>query len=78
MSDILTKQILKQLKELPITKKKAILELIKENDTALKQEKSLEQWRQKLLKTSVWTDSQIDEIYKARNYINKWMPNQSF
>ncbi|MBN1997820.1 hypothetical protein JW935_09735 [candidate division KSB1 bacterium] len=80
MSDILTKQILKQLEELPIVKKKAILELIKENDSVSKKldRQSLTQWRNELLKTSVWTDSEIEEIYKAREYINKWTPKQFF
>ena len=32
----------------------------------------IEQWQEKLLKTSIWTESEIEEIYKAREYINKW------
>ncbi len=77
MSDILTEQIIKQLQELPLVKKKAILELIKTSDikTNKIEELSLQQWRNELLKTSVWTDSEIDEIYKARDYINKWIPD---
>ena len=80
MSDIITEQILKQLEDLPIVKKKAILELIKENDSVPKKinRQSLNQWRNELLKTSVWSDSEIDEIFKAREYINKWTPNQFF
>ena len=80
MSDIITEQILKQLEDLPIVKKKAILELIKENDSAPKKinRQSLNQWRNELLKTSVWSDSEIDEIFKAKEYINKWTPNQFF
>ena len=77
MSDILTEQIIKQLQELPLVKKKAILELIKKTDidTNKVEELSLQQWRNELLKTSVWTDSEIDEIYNARDYINKWIPD---
>ena len=80
MSDIITEKILKQLEDLPIVKKKAILELIKENDSVPKKinRQSLNQWRNELLKTSVWSDSEIDEIFKAREYINKWTPNQFF
>jgi len=80
MSDNLTEQIIRQLEELPVVKKKAILELIKKNDSVSKKtnKHSLNQWRNELLKTSVWTDSEIDEIYKAREYINKWTPNQFF
>ena len=73
MSDILTEQIIHHLKELPIVKKKAILELIKEDSTATSnndQEKH-EQWRNELLTTSVWSDSEINEIHKVREYINK-------
>ena len=80
MSDILTEQIIHHLKELPIVKKKAILELIKEDSaTASNNDKEKhEQWRNELLTTSVWSDSEIDEIHKAREYINKWKPEQFF
>ena len=72
MSDILTEQIIKQLKELSIVNKKAILELIKKNESVVKKtdKHTLTQWRNELLKTSVWTDSEIDEIVKAREYLN--------
>ncbi|MFX0139541.1 MAG: hypothetical protein ACFFDN_38220 [Candidatus Hodarchaeota archaeon] len=72
MSDILTEQIIHHLKKLPIVKKKAILELIKENSTAMLKydiEKH-KQWRNELLTMSVWSDAEIDEINKAREYIN--------
>ncbi|MBN2412970.1 hypothetical protein JXQ31_14880 [candidate division KSB1 bacterium] len=80
MSDILTEQIIKQLEELPIVKKKAILELIKKNDSVTKKtdKNSLKQWRNELLQTSVWSDSEINEIVKAREYLNKWTPKQFF
>jgi hypothetical protein len=80
MSDILTEQIIHHLKELPIVKKKAILELIKGDSTAMSSNDKAkhEQWRNELLTTSVWTDSEIDEIYKAREYINSWKPEQFF
>lgn len=72
MSDILAEQIIGHLKQLPIVKKKAILELIKEDSTAMPKydKQKHEQWRKELLTTSVWTDSEIDEIQKAREYIN--------
>jgi hypothetical protein len=74
MSDILTEQIIHHLKELPLVKKKAILELIKEDSTATSNndKEKHEQWRNELLTTSVWSDSEISEINKAREYINKW------
>ncbi len=80
MSDILTEQIIHHLKELPIVKKKAILELIKEDSRATNHndKEKHEQWRNELLTTSVWSDSEIDEIYKAREYINTWKPEQFF
>jgi len=73
MSDILTEQIIHHLKELPIVKKKAILELIKEDSTAASNndKEKHEQWRNELLTTSVWYDSEINETHKAREYINK-------
>lgn len=80
MIDIIKDQIIQQLNELPIVKKKAILELIKEDSTATKKYNKNHQdiWRKELLTTSVWTNSEIDEIYKAREYINKWKPEQLF
>jgi len=80
MIDTITDQIVQQLNELPIVKKKAILELIKENSSSIKKynNDSLKTWRKNLLSTSVWTDSEINEIFKAREYINKWKPKQFF
>lgn len=80
MSDTLTEQIIYHLKELPIVKKKAILELIKEDSTATPKydKQKHEQWRNELLTTSVWSDAEIDEINKAREYINQWKPEQFF
>ena len=80
MIDTLTNQIIQQLNELPIVKKKAIFELIKENSTVTKKynKNYQEIWRKELLTTSIWTNSEIDEIYKAREYINKWKPELFF
>lgn len=80
MNDILTEQIIQKLNELPIIKKKAILELIKEDSpTISKDNKELStKWRSELLNTSVWSESEIEEIYKAREYINTWKPKQYF
>ncbi len=80
MHDMLTKQIIEQLTELPIAKKKAILELIRnDSPTARKHDASFkEQWRKDLLTTSVWTEAEINEIKKAREYINQWKPKQFF
>ena len=79
MIDAITDQIVRQLNDLPIVKKKAILELIRENTSTTQQHKdSLETWRKNLLSTSIWTDAEIDEIYQAREYINKWQPKQFF
>ena len=73
MSDILTEQIIKQLEELPIVKKKAILELIKKNDSVTKKsgKNFLKQWRNELLQTSVWSDSESEKIFKAGEYLNR-------
>jgi len=80
MNDILTEQIIHKLNELPIIKKKAILELIKEDSiTISKENRELStKWRDGLLNTSVWSESEIEEISKAREYINTWKPKQYF
>ncbi len=80
MDDILTKKIIHKLNELPIAKKKAIFELIRENSiTAFKENRELgTKWRDELLTTSVWSESEIEEIYKAREYINTWKAKQLF
>ncbi len=79
MRDKLTEQIIEQLDELPIVKKKAILELIKRNSRTLKETEVLQnEWKKALLTISVWTDEEIEEIYKAREYINKWKPKIFF
>jgi hypothetical protein len=39
---------------------------------------SQENWKKELLQISQWTDSQINEIRKAREYINIWKPKKSF
>jgi hypothetical protein len=80
MSDILTKQIIQHLKDLSIIKKKAILELIKEDISRMNGTKpeNHELWRNSRLTTSVWSVSEIDEINKAREYINQWKPEQFF
>ena len=76
MSDTLTEQIIHHLKELPIIKKKAILELIKEDSTATSNndKEKHEQWRRELLTTSVWPDAEIDEINNARSYYHLTYP----
>ena len=72
MIDALTNEIVKQINNLPIKKKKAILELIKaDSSSATEKDKDFQKnWRSSLLSTSVWTDSEINEIYQAREYIN--------
>ncbi len=78
--DALTSQIVQNLSNLPINKKKAILELLKiEIFTGAKHSESFqENWKKELLTTSVWTDAEINEIIKAREFINQWTPQQLF
>jgi len=78
MKDKLTEKIVEQLDELPIVKKKAILELIKKNSFSREVKPDLLQneWRKQLLTISVWTDEEINEIIEAREYINKWTLEQ--
>ncbi len=80
MDDILTEKIIQKLKELPIVKKKALLELIEgESSKELRDDKNqIDKWRKELLRTSVWSESEIAEITKARDYINTWKPKQYF
>ncbi|MCB1194502.1 MAG: hypothetical protein KDK90_28980 [Leptospiraceae bacterium] len=35
-----------------------------------------QKWKQELLKMSVWTEEEIQEIENARDYINQWKPKQ--
>ncbi len=76
MIDSLTEQIINKLTDLPINKKKAILELINLNDD--KDKTTLATRKRELLSTSAWSDSEINEIYRAREYINKWKPQDFF
>lgn len=76
--DALTSQIVQNLSNLPINKKKAILELLKivligsENHIASFQEN----WKKELLTASIWTDDEINEIHEARRFVNQWTPLQ--
>ncbi len=73
MNDPITQQIIQHLKDIPLVKKKALLELIKEDISRISRsnQENYEQWRNSLLTTSVWTDAEIDEIIKAREYIKQ-------
>ena len=35
-----------------------------------------QKWEQDLLKISVWTEKDVQEIEKARKYINQWKPKE--
>ena len=80
MNDPISEQIIKKLDQLSIAKKQAILTLIKSdfplNDNVMKNDH--ENWRKELLDISVWSESEINEILQAREYINKWKPKQFF
>jgi len=80
MNDPLTEQIIDKLSDLSIVKKQAILTLIKTdpslNDKIINSDHK--NWRKELLNTSVWSESEINEIFKAREYVNKWQPEQFF
>ncbi len=73
MNDPITQQIIQQLQDLPIVKKKALLELIKEDTSLISRsnQENYERWRKSLLTTSVWTEAEIEEINKAWEYINQ-------
>lgn len=76
--DAITHQLVQQLGVLPFGKKKALLQLLKQEhfpDTNhLKVE--VEAWRKQLLSTSVWTESEINALQEAREFINQWQPKQ--
>ncbi|MBN1155518.1 hypothetical protein JXB12_11430 [candidate division KSB1 bacterium] len=70
MKDTWTEQIIKELEDLPIVKKKAILELIKDDSKRIPGDKDFnKKWRDELLNTSVWSEEEIEEIYKAASHI---------
>jgi hypothetical protein len=76
MMDSLTDELIKQIKNLPIHKKKALIEMIHSDFAAIKTKISKEDWKEKLLKTSVWNEEDIEKIHQARDYINQWKPRQ--
>lgn len=78
MKDKLSEEVMEQVNKLPLQKKKALLEFLK-SDILQKETQSkinIEHWKQQLLKTSVWSEADIEEIYKVREYINQWKPPQ--
>lgn len=70
MEDLLTKQIVEQLSRLPEEKKKALLEFIQTENRGHKNPKKA--WKQKLLTTSVWSENDIEELRRAKEYVNTW------
>jgi len=76
--DALTSQIVQNLSNLPINKKKAILELLKivSSGNGNHFPPVHENWKKELLATSVWTDDEINEIHEARRFVNQWTPLQ--
>jgi len=75
MSDVLTEQLLKIIPELSLKKKRAILELLKQDE---EETISLEEWKQQLLKTSIWSEEDLKGISGAREVINSWKPREFF
>ena len=78
MEDKLSEEVMEQVSKLPLQKKKALLEFLK-SDVLQKETQpkiNIEHWKQQLLKTSVWSEAEIEEMYKAREYINQWKPSQ--
>jgi hypothetical protein len=39
---------------------------------------SKEEWKKQLLTVSQWTEEEISEIEKAREYVNQWRPKEFF
>jgi hypothetical protein len=76
--DALTSQIVQALRNLPISKKRAILEFLKVAFAGSGNhiESFQENWKKELLATSVWTDDEINEIHEARRFVNQWTPVQ--
>lgn len=76
--DAITHQIVQQLSALPIAKKKALFELLKQEHSPTTNLLKAEQksWATQLLSTSVWTDAEISALQEAREFINQWQPKQ--
>ncbi len=74
--DALTQQIVQQIDALPFNKKKALLQLLKQEQSSVQDQlaNGQEDWKKKLLSTSVWTDAEIQGVQEARNFINQWQP----
>ncbi len=78
--DAITSEIVQHLGNLPMSKKKAILELLKTKSLTENKlvESFQEKWKKQLLTMSVWTEAEINAIHEAREYINQWTPQQFF
>lgn len=76
--DAITQQLVQQLGVLPFGKKKALLELLRQEHSLDKSRRKaeMEDWRRQLLSTSVWTESEINALQEAREFINQWQPKQ--
>ncbi|NUM77913.1 hypothetical protein HUU40_26425 [candidate division KSB1 bacterium] len=76
--DAITQQLVQQLGILPFGKKKALLELLRPEHSPDKSRRKagMEDWRRQLLSTSVWTESEINAMQEAREFINQWQPKQ--
>jgi len=71
--DTLTNQIVEQLGALPIGKKKALLELLKQEHSPVTSQfmADKESWKKQLLSTSVWTEDEINALHEAGEFINQ-------
>lgn len=76
--DTITRQIVQQVSALPLAKRKALFELLKQDNASTKDPLATgqESWMKQLLSTSVWSDAEIDALQEARDYINQWQPKQ--
>ncbi|MBE7471355.1 MAG: hypothetical protein DPW09_20860 [Anaerolineae bacterium] len=39
---------------------------------------SKEEWKKRLLRISAWSDEEVAEIERAREYLNQWQPRRLF
>lgn len=78
MNDTLTEALIQYIENLPFSRKKALWDLLHTESGETGHSTQKAEWIEKILKLSVWSDSDLMPVQNARNYINQWNPESSF
>jgi hypothetical protein len=74
--DALTAEIITYLDELPIEKKRAVLELVKPTLHPATTPPSPMEWRERWLAMPVWNEQELRAIEEIHEELNAWEPAQ--